>query len=329
MKHLEDTPWWICEPEDINYCSYVDTDSNYFHAEPILRYLYPNFDEMSDKRKDNALEKVALRYQDIITDHYDVLAKESFNIHKFPWFKERKRDHWLEMKTECVIRSAYFRATRRYAQWITKQEGVVNETLDIKGLEYKKANFPPVLGDFFQKVLIDVLKGTTQNEIDIRLHKFKNQIIDGTLPLSDIGSPTAVKQLNKHIGSPARAGEMFSKLNVVINEKKGNRVGASASVKASIRYNDLIRFWKLNTQHSYIAQGDKIKWVWLKPNPYQIEALAFLEFDIPEKIRTFMEEYVDRKKIFESILLNKLEGFYGDLGWILNLNPYKQKLFNL
>ena len=329
MKHLEDTPWWICDSEDTNYCSYVDTDSNYFHAEPILRHLYPNFDEMSDKRKDNALEKVALKYQDIITDHYDVLAKESFNIHKFPWFKERKRDHWLEMKTECVIRSAYFRATRRYAQWITKQEGVVNETLDIKGLEYKKANFPPVLGDFFQKVLIDVLKGTTQNEIDIRLHKFKNQIIDGTLPLSDIGSPTAVKQLNKHIGSPARAGEMFSKLNVVINEKKGNKVGASASVKAAIRYNDLIRFWKLNTQHSYIAQGDKIKWVWLKPNPYQLEALAFLEFDIPEKIRTFMEEYVDRKKIFESILLNKLEGFYGDLGWILNLNPYKQKLFNL
>ena len=34
-------------------------------------------------------------------------------------------------------------------------------------------------------------------------------------------------------------------------------------------------------------------------------------------------------KIFNSILLNKLEGFYGDLNWILSLNPYKQKLFNL
>ena len=44
------------------------------------------------------------------------------------------------MKTECVIRSAYFRATRRYAQWITKQEGIEKETLDIKGLEFMKAN---------------------------------------------------------------------------------------------------------------------------------------------------------------------------------------------
>ena len=68
----------------------------------------------------------------------------------------------LEMKTECVIRSAYFRATRRYAQWITKQEGIVKESLDVKGLEFKKANFPPVLGKFFHKTLVDVLKGEQQ-----------------------------------------------------------------------------------------------------------------------------------------------------------------------
>ena len=27
MKHLEDTPWWICDPEDTNYVAYSDTDS--------------------------------------------------------------------------------------------------------------------------------------------------------------------------------------------------------------------------------------------------------------------------------------------------------------
>ena len=114
MKHLEDTPWWICDPKDTNYCAYVDTDSNYFNAEPLLRHLYPNFDEMSEKEKDAVLEKEALKYQDIITKDYDRLAKECFNVNS----------HRLEMKTECVIRSAYFRATRRYAQWITKQEGI-------------------------------------------------------------------------------------------------------------------------------------------------------------------------------------------------------------
>ena len=104
--------------------------------------------------------------------------------------------------------------------------------------------------------------------------------------------------------------------------------GAPAAVRAVIRHNDLLRFWGLSKQHKEIAQGEKIKWIYLKPNPYQIDAVAFLDFDLAPKIRTFIEEHADRKKIFESILLNKLEGFYSDLGWTLSLNPYKDMFFN-
>jgi hypothetical protein len=325
MKHLEDTPWWICDPEDTNYCAYVDTDSNYFHAEPLLRHRFPNFDEMSNKEKDTELEKIALEYQDIITDHYNNVAKDVFNINQFEWFD---KPHWLEMKTECVIRSAYFRATRRYAQWITKQEGVEKETLDIKGLEFQKANFPPLLGEFFHKALVDVLKGETQKEIDARVKVFKKQILDGTIPLTDLGNPTSVKQIGKHQGKPARSGEILSKFNHVEN-KVGRKLGAPAAVKAAIRYNDLLRFWKLDTKHELITNGTKIKWIYLKNNPYQIEEIAFLDYDMPEKIRIFIEQYADRKKVFESILLNKLEGFYSDMEWTLNLNPYINQFFDL
>ena len=325
MKHLEDTPWWICDVEDTNYCAYVDTDSNYFHAEPLLRHRFPNFDEMSDKEKDTELENIALEYQDKITDHYNNVAKDVFNINQFEWFD---KPHWLEMKTECVIRSAYFRATRRYAQWITKQEGVEKETLDIKGLEFQKANFPPLLGEFFHKALVDVLKGETQEEIDARVKVFKKQILDGTIPLTDLGNPTSVKQIGKHQGKPARSGEMLSKFNHVEN-KAGRKLGAPAAVKAAIRYNDLLRFWKLDTKHELITNGTKIKWIYLKNNPYQIEEIAFLDYDMPEKIRIFIEQYADRKKVFESILLNKLEGFYSDMEWTLNLNPYINQFFDL
>jgi hypothetical protein len=325
MKHLEDTPWWICDPEDTNYCAYVDTDSNYFHAEPLLRHRFPNFDGMSDKEKDTELEKIALEYQDIITDHYNNVAKDVFNINQFEWFD---KPHWLEMKTECVIRSAYFRATRRYAQWITKQEGVEKETLDIKGLEFQKSNFPPILGKFFNDVLVDVLKGETQDDIDARVKTFKKQVLDGTIPLTDLGNPTSVKQIGKHQGKPARKGEMLSTFNHVEN-KVGRKLGAPAAVKAAIRYNDLLRFWKLDSKYELITNGTKIKWIYLKNNPYQIEEIAFLDYDMPEKIRTFIEQYADRKKVFESILLNKLEGFYGDLEWNLNLNPYINQFFDL
>ena len=306
MKHLEETPWWICDADDENYCAYVDTDSNYFNAEPLLLHLYPNFEEFSNEEKDNILEKVALKYQDIITDHYNVLARECFNV----------PTHRLEMKTEAVIRSAYFRATRRYAQWITKKEGRPVEELDIKGLEFMKANFPPILGEFFNDILEQVLKGEKKESILDQIKVFKKQILDGTISLTKLGNPTAIKKLEKYSGKNARAGEMFTEI----------LKGAPAPVRAAIRYNDLLRLWQLDKKHNYITQADKVKWMYLKDNPYKIEALAFFDYDIPDKIQDLLDRFADRQKVFDSILLNKLEGFFSDLQWPLDLNPYKNAL---
>ena len=306
MKHLEETPWFICDKGDENYCAYVDTDSNYFNAEPILKYLYPNFEKLSDKDKDNKLEQVAFAYQDIISEDYNRLAKECFNV----------SSHRLEMKTECVIRSAYFRATRRYAQWITKQEGIEKETLDIKGLEFMKANFPPILGEFFNDILQQVLKGEEHKSIIEQIKVFKTKILDGTIPLAKLGNPTAVKKLQKYQGTKARAGEMFSEI----------LKGAPAPVRAAIRYNDLLKLWQFDRKHNLITMADKVKWIYLKDNPYKIESLAFFDYDIPEKVQEFLNAYADRQKVFESILLNKLEGFFSDLQWSLDLNPYTNAL---
>jgi len=304
MKHLEDTPWWICDTEDTNYCAYMDTDSVYLTAEPLLLHLYPDFEDKNDEDKDNILEKVALKYQDIITKYYNTLAKDCFN----------SPNHRLDMKTEAVIRTAYFRATRRYAQWITKKEGLEVNELDIKGLEFMKANFPPILGEFFNSILKQVLKGEKHDKILIQIKDFKQQILTGAIPITKLGNPTRVTKLEKYSGRSARAGEMFT-----VIEK-----GAPAPVRAAIRYNDLLKFWQLDKKHNYITQSDKIKWVYMQNNPYKIEALGFLEYDIPDKIQEFMEKYVDRQKIFDSILLNKLEGFFGDLEWSLDLNPHKE-----
>jgi hypothetical protein len=308
MINLESTPWFICQEGDTNYCAYVDTDSNYYNAEPLLRHLYPNFDEMGEEERDNKLEEIALKYQDLITDYYSEMSVNVFNvpIHRF------------EMKTECIIRSAYFRATRRYAQWITKKEGVVKNELDIKGLEFMKANFPPIFGKFFNKILELALKGIKQSEIDKMLLDFREHIMSKDLDITILGNPTSVKTLNDYVERLPRPGEMFS----LIKPK------APAPVKAAIKYNDLLTFWGLDKQHSRITQGDKVKWIYLKDNPYKIEALAFLDFDMPEKIRTLLDDYADKHKSFESILESKLEGFYHDLGWKLNLNPYRNMFFS-
>jgi DNA polymerase elongation subunit (family B) len=222
------------------------------------------------------------------------------------------------MKTECIIRSGYFRATRRYAQWITKKEGVSKDDLDIKGLEFMKANFPKIFGDFFKDVLQRVIKGAPKTEIDELLKTFRTKVLSSDTDIAILGNPTRVNTLDKYIASKSKVGEMFS----IVAQ------GAPASVKAAIKYNDLLAFWKLDRQHSKIVQGDKVKWIYLKDNPYKIEALAFLDFDMPEKIRILLNEYADKNKSFETILESKLQGFYSDLGWDLNLNPYRNLFFN-
>jgi len=308
MKFLQETPEYICPSTDTNYVIYSDTDSLYIHAEPLLKYLYPNFDTFSETEKDNKLEEIALKYQDIITDSYSTLAKECFNI----------SSHRLEMKTEAVIRSAYFRATRRYAQWITKQEGIVKESLDIKGLEFKKTNFPIIFGKFFKDILVNILKGAEQKEIDLKVKEFKTKILNGEISIVELGNPTSVKTLNKYIERKPKPGEIFSVFSK----------GAPASVKAAIVYNDLLNFFKLKDKYPNITQGDKVKWIYLKNNPYHISEIAFPNSgEMPPKILDFIENNVDREKIFDSIILNKLEGLYEDLGWRLNLNPFINEFF--
>ena len=188
MKHLADTPWWICDTEDTNYCAYMDTDSVYITAEPLLLYLHPDFEDKDDEEKDDILSGVALEYQGIITEYYDILAKDCFNV----------SEHRLDMKTEAVIRSAYFRATRRYAQWITKKEGIKVNELDIKGLEFMKANFPPILGDFFNSILKQTLKGETVDNILIQIKEFKAEILSDKIPITKLGNPTRVTKLEKY-----------------------------------------------------------------------------------------------------------------------------------
>lgn len=307
MSNYEEIPWWICKTEDKNFCTYVDTDSNYFHAEPLLRHLYPDFDNMDESKRDDLLEKMALKYQDLITEYYDILAREAFNI----------QEHRLEMKTECTIRSGFFSGKRRYAQYITKKEGIEVEDIDVKGLDFMKSNFPPLFKKFFNEILNKILFGATRNEIDQEILEFKNSL--DTLPLEMLGKPTGVKDIKKYIERPPGAGNIFTTL----------KTGAPVNVKAAVRYNDFLKFKGLDKQHSQIVQGDKIKWVYLKDNPYKIDTMGFLDFDFPEDIRKFVEHYIDRDKAFDSILKNKLESFYKDLDWgNLTLNTHVNTFFS-
>jgi hypothetical protein len=65
----------------------------------------------------------------------------------------------------------------------------------------------------------------------------------------------------------------------------------------------------------------------LKPNPYQLTVIGLNGYNDAPEILEIVNKYIDREGLFDSIMRNKLETLYSDIGWELNLNPYKSKFF--
>ena len=84
-----------------------------------------------------------------------------------------------------------------------------------------KANFPPVLGEFFNKILEEVLKGATHENILNQIKAFKTEILSGKIPLTALGNPTRVKNINKYQGRKPGAGEIFTEIIQVASTTPG------------------------------------------------------------------------------------------------------------
>ena len=66
-----------------------------------------------------------------------------------------------------------------------------------------------------------------------------------------------------------------------------------------------------------VKNSEKIKWVYLKQNPLQIKQIGFKGYDDPPEIMDYIEQYVDRDKLFNKALQKKLDMFYGAMDWVL------------
>ena len=77
----------------------------------------------------------------------------------------------------------------------------------------------------------------------------------------------------------------------------------------------MITEYKLDTEFEAIKEAEKIKWVYLKTNPYGFETLAYKNYNDPDTVMDFLELYVDRHKIFNKTVKKKIQSFYSALDW--------------
>ena len=161
-------------------------------------------------------------------------------------------------------------------------------------------------------VLTSILNGEEKKNIDKMIIDFKKSLPE--LDIVDLAIPTGVKGIDKYIDKQSRRGGQFTK------SKYGQtfsdiRKGAPVHVKAAIAYNDLLKVYGVDGKFVKIKNYEKIKWVYLKRNPYNIQTLAFKGYEDPKEVLKFVEDYVDRDKLYQGQLQKKLDMFYGALRW--------------
>ena len=222
---------------------------------------------------------------------YDLYAARIHNVNT----------HRFDIKQELISRAGIWIAKKRYAQWVINQEGHPCDKLDVKGIDVVRSSYPAAFRKFLSEVLRAILEGKQRGELDDMILIFRDSI--KTRPVIDIAKSTGVKNIEKYTKN-------FTDTKPFVSSLKG----VPAHVKASVNYNDLITYFNQQNKGK-IRSGDKIKWVYLKNNPYGIESCAFKGYDDPAQIIDFIAQYINYEKIFKSELQNKLEAFYGALKW--------------
>tara|TARA_R110000744_G_scaffold15863_1_gene43844 strand:- start:244 stop:2823 length:2580 start_codon:yes stop_codon:yes gene_type:complete len=294
---------------DKDYVVTSDTDSLFLQLKDLIQHDHPDID-WNDRKKIIQLNlEYTAEIQKLANEHLNKLVVDLFNI--------TDREHYFELKQEVVLERGYFAGKRRYAMFIVNKEGVDTEELVMMGLDMMKSNFPPMFKTFGSKILQDIMFGKTKKDIDAEILDFRDKIDEVDWKL--VTKPTGLKMISEYISSPPSAGQIFSRLG-----KK-----CPINTKSAIRYNDLLKFKKLDKKYPALQIGDKMLIAYLKENPYKIDAIGFNGYNDAPEILEFIEKYLDKDKLFNSMMKNKLEGLYSDLNWgfpVMNKNV--NKFFN-
>ena len=281
-----------------DYCIYTDTDSVFYSALPLIKNKYPNADLSDDKFMTEKILNVAGEVQDFINKSYNLFASKMLNV---------QGRHRFDIKQECIAKSAFWVTKKRYGQWIINDGGLPCAKLDVKGLDIVRSNFPPAMRDIMTLTLKGILSNEDKDDIDERILNFKKSMKNESI--ENIALPTGVKGLGKY------TSRHLGKSGIFTNVFKGT----PAHVKASIKYNDLLKHFGLNNIEP-IRNNSKIKWIYLKSNSFGIDAIAFKGYDDPKEIMDFISENVDYDKLYKGAMEKKIKMFYEALNWSLPVN---------
>jgi hypothetical protein len=279
-----------CNTKDKDYVVYIDTDSLYLDIKSLANY------EKVEDVKPFAIKTIG-EVSDDLNNFYKIMMVRFFN----------STDNRIKIASDVVAKSAFWVVKKRYAMFKVYNMELNKdvEEIEIKGLDVVRSSYPKKFRDFMKSVLTDILKGVPNSEVNKKVVEFKSQM--GEFALEDIAKNTSVKFIS--------ATEAQTNFNPTDRELFNFAHGSTAQCKAALAYNDMLKKFELADTEP-IMHGGKIKWVYLRENPYGLDGMAFKDDGKdPEVIMNFINKYIDRNRIWNSELEGKFKDFYAALRW--------------
>ena len=287
---------------DEDYVIYIDTDSIFASATPLVKARHKGIDTNADAIMTQHILNIADEIQAYLNKSYDLFAERFLNLDK----------HYFEIKQEVIAKSSLFITKKRYGMKIINDSGRKVNKIQVKGLDTVRSSFAVGMKTLLSKILDDILVAVPKEKIDERIFKFKKAM--KAMSYDEISSPTGVKRIDKFKCS------MDRETGLPVNVPGGKIIttyyekATPVHVKASMAYNDMIEYYKIK-RYPKISNGEKIKWVYLKQNPLNLPVLAYKGFDDPAEILEYIKIYIDVNKMYKQALSKKIDMFYQAMGW--------------
>jgi len=273
-----------------DYCIYIDTDSVFYSATPLVKKRFPNLNIKDEDKMSKAILKIADEVQSYLNNGYDYFAKKFCNLDK----------HRFDIKQEVIAKSGIFVTKKRYGLKIINDNGKKVDKMMVKGLDTVRSSFPTAMKEMLSKLLEDMMMNVPQKELDKFILNFKDSM--KLMDFKKISIPTSVKGITKY---SMKGGALF----------QGFKLGTPIHVKSALYYNDFLKYHKIPVRYSEIFNGEKIRWVYLKQNPLNLDTIAYKGHEDPPQILNFIRKYINPEKLYKQVLHKKIMMLYEALGW--------------
>jgi DNA polymerase elongation subunit (family B) len=274
----------LLQTEGIDYVIASDTDSIYLNMGPLVDKFFGA--KSSDKTAIVAiLDKICQeKLEPFIERSYQDLADYVSAY-----------DQKMQMKRENIADRGIWTAKKRYILNVWNSEGVqyTEPKLKVMGIESVKSSTPAPCRKMLKDAFKLLMTATEDDVIDF-INECRKEFKQ--LPPEDVSFPRSVSDVQKYKSS----SDIYSK-------------GTPIHCRGALLYNHYIKQKKLTNKYSFIQNGEKIKFCYLKkPNIIHENVISFIQ-EFPKELG--IDKYVDYDLQFEKAFLEPLKVILDAIGW--------------